>query len=145
EARGDPVRRRHQARPIAPLDGPFSFRPSDCREVDSTMATPQQIEANRRNAQKSTGPTTPEGKDRSRFNALKHGMRARTPVLPGEDSQAFQQRVDSWTLDLKPRTTVEAYLVERAVRASWRLDRADRAETAHLTNTILGAEAAPPV
>ncbi|MGB2610780.1 MAG: hypothetical protein WBC80_17530, partial [Isosphaeraceae bacterium] len=49
-----------------------------------TMATAAQIEANRRNAQRSTGPKTDEGKDRVRRNAFKHGMTARTimPVLP---------------------------------------------------------------
>jgi len=48
------------------------------------MATAAQIEANRRNAQRSTGPKSDEGKDRVRRNALKHGMAARTvmPVLP---------------------------------------------------------------
>ncbi len=52
------------------------------------MATAAQIEANRLNAQKSTGPKTVGGKTRARFNALKHGMTARTimPVLPQEDT-----------------------------------------------------------
>jgi hypothetical protein len=43
------------------------------------MATPSQIEANPRNAQQSTGPRTEEGKDRSRFHAVKHGMDASVP------------------------------------------------------------------
>ena len=90
-------------------------------------------EANRRNAQKSTGPRTAEGKDRSRFNAVKHGLTAKTLVLPGEDPEALQLRLDGWNDSLKPKNDLEHYLVERAVRVSWQLDRADRAEVARLT------------
>ena len=93
-------------------------------------------EANRRNAQKSTGPRTAEGKDRSRFNAVKHGMTAKTLVLPGEDPEALQLRLDGWNDSLKPKNDLEHYLVERAVRVSWQLDRADRAEVARLAARI---------
>ncbi len=69
------------------------------------MATPRQIEANRRNAQKSTGPRTAEGKDRSRFNGVTHGMTAKFDVLPGEDGAALTGRIDAWTADFQPRTS----------------------------------------
>src|SRR5205807_417954 len=49
------------------------------------MATIKQIEANRRNALKSTGPKTPGGKAAVRLNALRHGLRAHAVVLPGEN------------------------------------------------------------
>ena len=91
---------------------------------------PTRAEINRRNAQRSTGPTSQAGKERSRFNALKHGCRARLPILPGEDPDAYQDRLDAWIDKFQPRDAVEAYLVERAVHASWQLDRADRAEVA---------------
>ena len=55
------------------------------------MPAPDRAEINRRNAQKSTGPKTAEGKARSRFNALKHGLTAKTAVLPGEDPVAYQE------------------------------------------------------
>ena len=87
----------------------------------------RRAEANRRNAQKSTGPRTAEGKARSRFNAVKHGMRAATPVLPGEDKAAFDDRLERWTRNLAPRDDVEQFLVKRAVELSWQLERADRA------------------
>ena len=87
----------------------------------------RRAEANRKNAQKSTGPRTAEGKARSRFNAVKHGMRAATPVLPGEDKAAFDDRLERWTRNLAPRDDVEQFLVKRAVELSWQLERADRA------------------
>ena len=58
--------------------------------------TIDRAEINRRNAARSTGPRTPEGKARSRFNAVKHGCRARLPILPGEDPEAYQHRLDAW-------------------------------------------------
>ena len=50
------------------------------------MATAAQIAANRANAQKSTGPRTVAGKQRSRMAALEHGLTAATLVLPHEDA-----------------------------------------------------------
>jgi hypothetical protein len=104
--------------------------------MTTTMTATDRAEINRRNAQKSTGPRTPEGKDRSRFNAVKHGMTAKTLVLPGEDVEALQVRIDAWTADLQPRNDVEQHLVEQAVHTSWQLDRADRAATARLAGII---------
>src|SRR5262245_19648935 len=101
------------------------------------MPPSDRAEINRRNAQKSTGPKTAEGKARCRFNALKHGLTARTAVLPGEDPEAYEARLDGWTAGLRPANDVEGFLVEQAVRLSWQIDRADRAETARLaTNTL---------
>ena len=55
---------------------------------------------------------------------------ATTPVLPGEDPDAFNARVERWTADLGPRDDVERFLVQRAVQLSWQLERADRAVAA---------------
>ena len=54
------------------------------------MATRRQIEANRRNAQRSTGPRTRTGKAAAKLNSLKHGLLAEQPVLPDEDGAAFE-------------------------------------------------------
>jgi hypothetical protein len=108
------------------------------------MISDKKIEANRRNAQKSTGPKSEEGKERSRFNAFKHGMRALLPVMPGEDEDEFAARVDAWTADLKPRSDVERFLVDRAAGASWQLDRVERAHVARLTANILEATSGVP-
>jgi hypothetical protein len=74
------------------------------------MTSVAQIEANRRNAKKSTGPRTDAGKNGSRFNALKHAMAARLPVLPGEDASDFENKMRAWFHDLRPSTTLERLL-----------------------------------
>src|SRR5947207_2631343 len=101
----------------------------------TTTAT-DRAEISRRNGQKSRGPKSPAGKSRSRFNALKHGRRALTLILPGEDADAFEGRLDAWTTDLQPRNDLEQDLVVRAATISWQLERADRAEAARLTDII---------
>src|SRR5262249_26242209 len=91
--------------------------------------------------QNSTGPKTPEGKERSKLNALKHGMTAKTTVLPGEDPAAFQHRVDHWKADLQAQNAVEDYLIEQAAQVSWRLDRVNRTQTVRLAQNIRTAAA----
>jgi hypothetical protein len=105
-----------------------------------TMTPTDRTEINRRNAQKSTGPKTSEGKARSRLNAVKHGLSAAIPVLPGEDPDAFRQRVDAWADALGPGNVVEQFLVEQAATTSWKIERADRVEAARLA---LAAREAP--
>ena len=58
----------------------------------TAMTSAQRSRINRQNAQKSTGPTTPEGKDRSRRNSLKHGLRAEAFTLPHEDPVDIRAR-----------------------------------------------------
>jgi hypothetical protein len=96
------------------------------------MATQAQIEANRRNARKSTGPKSQPGKDKTRFNGLKHGLRAEHVVLPGEDPAQFEAERQGWIDDWRPRSHTRAVLVERAAAASWRLRRSVRAEADRL-------------
>src|SRR5271155_2809222 len=113
--------------------------PGACTMMTTTTTTTDRAETRRRNAQTSTGPKTKEGKDRSQFKAAKHGMAAKTLVLPGEDPEVFQGRIDAWTADLQPQNDLEQFLVERAATVSWQLDRADRAETARLASIIRDA------
>ena len=100
------------------------------------MATAAQIEANRRNAQKSTGPRTEAGKQRSRLNALEHGGRAVLPVLPGEEPGAYEARSRAWTLSIKPRNPAEEIVVDRLVSLDLQSKRIDRAQTARITKRI---------
>src|SRR5215471_9311297 len=76
------------------------------------------------NSRRSTGPKNTE---RTRFNALKHGLRAKSPILPGEDPEALRARHEAFNASIAPQDEVERLLVDRLVRISWRLDRIDRA------------------
>ena len=87
------------------------------------MSTPDRAETNRRNGQKSMEPTTDDGKIRSRLNALKHGMTAALPVIPGEDGEALQRRIDAWTDDLRPNSLLESHVIEQAAQISWQVER----------------------
>ena len=81
------------------------------------------IAANRANAQKSTGPTSPAGRATSCLNALKHGLTGNTVLLDSDDADAYQQRLDAHVEQFKPVTFEERRLVQSIHDAAWRLDR----------------------
>ncbi len=91
-----------------------------------------QLEANRANAQHSTGPSTPEGKATSSQNALKHGLTGKTVLLPNEDPAEYQQLLDDYHQIHKPVGTEEQRLVQCIVDCNWRLTRIQRLETSIL-------------
>ena len=93
------------------------------------MSSLKQIEANRRNALKSTGPTTPEGKDRSRRNAVRHGLTAETVIAALEDAEDYQAFEAAVTADYDAEIAVERELVLRLASVLWRLRRATGIET----------------
>jgi len=66
------------------------------------MSSQKQIDANRLNAQKSTGPNTPEGRDAVRFNALRHGLTAKHAVLENENEQEFQEMLEAFEAEHQP-------------------------------------------
>jgi len=94
------------------------------------MTTAAQIQANRTNARKSTGPRTPEGKEKASQNALKHGLRAKQAVIPGEDPAEFEEHREEMLAELAPAGAVQTMLAERIVHLSWRLRRAERVQNA---------------
>ena len=100
------------------------------------MATAAQIEANRRNSKRSTGPVTQSGKNRSKLNALVHGCRAEILVLPTEDPGLFKDRSRTWRLSLKPRNPAEEYMVDRMASLAWKGERIDRAQMAQLSKRV---------
>ena len=100
------------------------------------MSSLKQIEANRRNALKSTGPTTPEGKERSRRNALRHGLTAETVIAALEDAEDYQAFEAAVTADYDAETAVERELVLRLASVLWRLRRATGIETALFESVI---------
>jgi hypothetical protein len=87
------------------------------------MATDRQIAANRLNAQKSTGPKTPEGRAAIRLNSLTHGLTAQTLVLPGESEEDFGALLASLAAEHDPATSTEHALVTQLAMATWRLRR----------------------
>ena len=111
------------------------------------MTSFRQIEANRRNARKSTGPTTEEGKQRSRCNAVRHGLTAETVIGALEDAEDYKAFEAAIIADYDAQSAVERELVLRLASLLWRLRRATTMETGlfeiqadHLT----WAQAAPP-
>ncbi len=100
------------------------------------MVSQAKIDANRRNARKSTGPRTAQGKERARFNALKHGATAQIPVLPGEDPAQFQVLVESYKANFRPENEFENDLVERIALMKLQFDRAARVDVARATERL---------
>jgi hypothetical protein len=92
------------------------------------MATEKQVQANRRNALKSTGPKTQTGKAVASKNAMRHGLLARDVVIKGEDPEAFNAMQEALVLELTPEGAIEEQLVDRIAAAFWRLRRLGRVE-----------------
>jgi hypothetical protein len=93
------------------------------------MISERQLEANRRNAVKSHGPITPEGRAAVRLNALKHGFTAAEIILPTvEEKIDFEQFRFSFEEEYKPVGPTEQVLVEDIITARWRLNRIRKME-----------------
>ena len=90
------------------------------------MATQAQILANRRNARKSTGPRTPQGKAAVAQNAAKHGLTAVQDVIFAESQAQFHRYRLRMLADLVPVGPMESMLAQRIVSLSWRLKRTGR-------------------
>jgi hypothetical protein len=110
----------------------FLDKLSMTKEENQKMATPKQLAANRRNAQKSTGPKTTTGKSVAKLNALKHGILAGDVVVTGrffeEDANAYNRlRRELWE-SLAPVGVAEEILVDRIAVCAWRFRRALKAE-----------------
>jgi hypothetical protein len=93
------------------------------------MSTLRQIEANRRNAPKSTGPKTEAGKEQSRRNAVRHGLTAETVIGLLEDNEDYRQFEAAIIADYDAQSAVERELVLRLASLLWRLRRATTMET----------------
>ena len=87
------------------------------------MASEAQIAANRRNAQRSTGPKSAEGKARVALNGLKHGLCSQRVLLPDEDPAEFEALVADLAARWRPADAAEMALVRDYAAAMWRLDR----------------------
>ena len=93
------------------------------------MSTLRQIEANRRNAQKSTGPTSVTGKAASSMNALKTGIHAKSLVLPSEKLADLELLIDEYYQHHDPTSPEARALVDDLIRCEWLQRRLHTAET----------------
>src|SRR5687767_2194888 len=100
------------------------------------MTTEKQVAANRRNAQRSTGPRTGPGKAIARLNAVTHGGLATTPVVPHiEQPAAWERHLDATLASLNPVGHLETVLAGRVALLLWRLGRVARYEREVITLT----------
>lgn len=106
------------------------------------MTTEKQIEANRANAMKSTGPTSSEGKARSSRNAVKHGLTAAAIVLPGENKLEYEELRNETYAALMPETAIETRLVDQIVSIIWRQERVPMFEANLIGREEFGASIA---
>ena len=94
------------------------------------MTSLKQIEANRRNSEDSTGPTSKAGKQRSSRNAIRHGLTAETVIESLEDAEDYSAFEEAIAASFDPETAVERELILRLASLLWRLRRATSIETA---------------
>jgi hypothetical protein len=106
------------------------------------MTSDKQAQANRRNALKSTGPKTPEGKAAVRHNATKHGLLSQEVLLPDEDAAALEELGERLRAELQPVGELEGMLVDRIIAAYWRLRRLGRVEAGIFAWELYGELAA---
>jgi hypothetical protein len=92
--------------------------------------------ANQKNALKSTGPKTPEGKAVSRRNALKHGLTGDGIALLDEDAANVNRRFDDLKADLRPTGPMAEILTHRIAFLSVRLERCERQEAKHINERM---------
>jgi hypothetical protein len=90
--------------------------------IPTNGSSPQRIAANRRNAQKSTGPKTSHGRAMSSWNSTIHGLLSnRLPLLHGRSKKRFNRLLRSLQQDLEPVGALEEVLVEKIAQEYWRL------------------------
>ena len=83
------------------------------------MSTPNQIAANKANAQHSTGPKTPEGKAKSAVNRLSFGFASNTIIIPGENPDEYRGLVEDFIAEHQPVCVTEQVLVEKMAQQHW--------------------------
>jgi hypothetical protein len=93
------------------------------------MTSLRQIESNRLNALRSTGPKTETGKQRSSQNAVRHGLTTEAVIEPLEDPEDYKAFEQAVTADYDAETAVERELILRLASLLWRLRRSTLIET----------------
>jgi len=104
------------------------FRPQE----ENSVGTNRQAEASRENGRRSRGPTSPDGKTRTRLNALKNGLFSRETLIPGESVEDFIALRDVVWQQFEPRDATTVILVNELVNSQWRLLRVRRCEAGEI-------------
>ena len=105
----------------------------------------KKAKANRANARRSTGPRTAAGRAVSRLNATAHGLRALTPVIPGEDPAEWDRHLAGVVAALGPAGALEAELAARVALCLWRMRRVSAFETRAAADGLAQAGSSSPV
>src|SRR5262245_33555545 len=119
-----------------PGANPGAEIPEPPLKTDKPPRSQKQINASKRNGATGKGPKSLAGKLLSRLNALKHGLRADTVVLPGENHRDFRQRLQDFVADLQPQSGFEMTILTELAVAAWKLDRARRHDAEQLPHEI---------
>ena len=107
------------------------------------MATEKQTAANRANAEKSCGPTTPEGKAKSSRNRLSWGFCSNTILMPGENPREFEGLLEDLTAQHQPANVTEQILIEKMTQSHWLSLRAFRLQGECFVTHRFGPEKCP--
>ncbi len=110
-------------------------------EVTPMSCSAAQLESNRKNAQMSTGPRTPEGKEQSRSNSYKHGLTGEGIVLPHEDAAEVDDLIDTLTAEMKPKNTQARFCIGRLALLMHKMTRGALHEAKALDFRVRHAEA----
>ena len=102
-------------------------------EKDQGMTSERQRAANRRNAQLSTGPRTPEGRAISSRNSQQHGVLSQRVTTDVEENEIYERMLNSFMAEYGPRSETEILLVERLANLFWRERRLIQTERSQLS------------
>jgi len=102
-------------------------------EKDQGMTSERQIAANRRNAQRSTGPRSPEGREISSRNSQQHGVLSQRVTTDVEEKEIYERMLNSFMEEYGPRSEKEILLVERLANLFWRERRLIQTERSQLS------------
>jgi hypothetical protein len=108
------------------------------------MASPAQLQANRLNALKSTGPSSVEGKAVTRFNALKHGADSKSILLPGENPEALAALTEQYYKEFAPEGPEQTALCDTIIQGDWNMRRFARIEDQLLAHVVAAIQAEDP-
>ncbi len=102
-------------------------------EKDHAMTSERRIAANRRNAQRSTGPRSPEGREISSRNSQRHGVLSQRVTTDVEENELYERMLNGFMDEYGPRSETEILLVERLANLFWRERRLIQTERSQLS------------